>query len=451
VWCLGERECSIQRRHQKIVEEAPSPLVERVQGMRERLFDAAQAAAKAIGYTGAGTVEFLADDDGRFFFLEMNTRLQVEHPVTECTTGTDLVALQVFVADGGRLDPVPPVRRGHSIEVRLYAEDPAADWQPQSGTVQLLDVPGVHARFSIGTRESGVRLDSGVAAGSAVTIHYDPMLAKVISWAPDRADAAATLAAALRRARIHGLRTNRDLLVRLLSHPAFLAGATDTAFFDTHGLAELAAPIGGAATDRLCALVVALTDDAQARRSAPALRGIPSGWRNVFSQNQLAVLTVDGNERRVSYRLGRDGLHADGYDDVTLIAYDPTSAVLDVEGVRHRFTVARYGNDRYLDSALGSRHVIVAERFTDPATAVAAGSLLAPMPGSVVRVAVRVGDTVTAGQPMLWLEAMKMQHQIDAPADGVVSELPVEIGRQVDVGAVLAIVSPMQDAQEDAQ
>ncbi|HEY2167529.1 MAG TPA: biotin carboxylase N-terminal domain-containing protein, partial [Jatrophihabitantaceae bacterium] len=424
VWCLGERECSIQRRHQKIVEEAPSPLVERVQGMRERLFDAAHAAAKAIGYTGAGTVEFLADDDGRFFFLEMNTRLQVEHPVTECTTGTDLVALQVFVADGGRLDPVPPVLRGHSIEVRLYAEDPAADWQPQSGTVQLLDVPGVHAHFNTGTRESGVRLDSGVAAGSAVTIHYDPMLAKVISWASDRADAAATLAAALRRARIHGLRTNRDLLVRVLSHPAFLAGATDTAFFDTHGLAELARPIGGAVADRLCALVVALTDDAQSRRSAPALHGIPSGWRNVFSQNQLAVLTVDGNECRVSYRLGRDGLHADGYDDVALIAYDPSSAVLDVEGVRHRFTVARYGNDRYLDSALGSRHVIVAERFTDPATAVAAGSLLAPMPGSVVRVAVRVGDTVTAGQPMLWLEAMKMQHQIDAPADGVVSELP---------------------------
>ncbi|MEO6627868.1 MAG: biotin carboxylase N-terminal domain-containing protein, partial [Aquihabitans sp.] len=219
VWAVGERECSIQRRHQKIVEEAPSPLVERVPGMRDRLFDASVAATQAIGYTGAGTVEFLADDEGKFFFLEMNTRLQVEHPVTECTTGLDLVALQLDVAQGITLADSPPVPQGHSIEVRLYAEDPAANWQPQSGILHRIHIPGVRTEFEVLT-QPGVRLDSGVSDGSVVGIHYDPMLAKVISWAPTRDEAARRLAGALERSQIHGIVTNRDLLVNTLRHPA---------------------------------------------------------------------------------------------------------------------------------------------------------------------------------------------------------------------------------------
>ncbi|WP_051187371.1 acetyl-CoA carboxylase biotin carboxylase subunit, partial [Nocardia tenerifensis] len=242
IWAVGERECSIQRRHQKVIEEAPSPLVERVDaeraagvpGMRERLFEAARLAAGAIGYTGAGTVEFLADENGDFFFLEMNTRLQVEHPVTECTTGLDLVRLQLEIAAGARLPAEPPAMRGHSIEVRLYAEDPAHDWQPQSGTVHRIDIPAVLTEFDLLDRP-GVRLDTGVVDGSVVGVHYDPMLAKVISYAETRGEAARLLANALHRARIHGLVTNRDLLVRVLRHPAFLAGDTDTAFFATHG------------------------------------------------------------------------------------------------------------------------------------------------------------------------------------------------------------------------
>ncbi|MDT4913517.1 MAG: propionyl-CoA carboxylase alpha chain, partial [Pseudonocardiales bacterium] len=251
VWAVGERECSIQRRHQKVVEEAPSPLVEHRSslygdGMRKELFDAARAAARAIGYTGAGTVEFIvdgADEDGRFFFLEMNTRLQVEHPVTECTTGLDLVALQLAVADGGQLDPEPPPPHGAAIEVRLYAEDPAADWQPQSGRLSRIEIPGIDVQFGLGTAPAGLRLDSGVVDGSVVGIHYDPMLAKVIAWAPTRTQAATALATALARAHIHGVVTNRDLLVNVLRHPAFLRGETDTAFFDRHGLATLAAPL----------------------------------------------------------------------------------------------------------------------------------------------------------------------------------------------------------------
>ena len=244
VWAVGERECSIQRRHQKIIEEAPSPLVERTPGMRDKLFDAARLAADAIGYTGAGTVEFLADDDGEFFFLEMNTRLQVEHPVTEETTGLDLVELQLEVADGDRLDAEPPATQGYSIEARLYAEDPAHGWQPQAGLLHTIDVPAVRTEFDTLGQRTGIRLDSDIVDGSMVSIHYDPMLAKVISYAPTRRQSALVLADALARARLHGVRTNRELLVNVLRHPAFLDGATDTAFFDTHGLAATIGAIG---------------------------------------------------------------------------------------------------------------------------------------------------------------------------------------------------------------
>ncbi|MDT4891887.1 MAG: propionyl-CoA carboxylase alpha chain [Pseudonocardiales bacterium] len=438
VWTVGERECSIQRRHQKVVEEAPSPLVERITGMREQLFDAARAAAKAIGYTGAGTVEFLADERGRFFFLEMNTRLQVEHPVTECTTGLDLVALQLHVAGGGRLDENPPLPQGHSIEVRLYAEDPAAGWQPQTGTVHRIAVPGVLTRFAVGTTPSGLRLDSGVEDGSIVGIHYDPMLAKVISWAPTRTDAARLLASALHRAAIHGVRTNRDLLVNVLRHRAFLAGETDTAFFDTHGLTTLAAPVADEPAERVSALAAAVTADAAAPQPLP---GVPLGWRNVVSQAQRVEFDGPSGRHDVTYRFSRHGLITDFVDDVVLVQLGPRRVVLGVGGVHRVFDVSRYGREVYVDSALGAVALTALERFPDPADLVAPGSLLAPMPGSVVRVAVALGDPVTAGQPILWLEAMKMQHQISAPADGVISELPVSAGQQVDVGTILAVVA----------
>ena len=264
VWALGERECSIQRRHQKVIEEAPSPLVERVAGMRDALYSAAVAAAQAISYTGAGTVEFLAADDGTFFFLEMNTRLQVEHPVTEGTTGVDLVALQIAVAEGRRLDPAPPPSSGHAIEARLYAEDPANGWQPHSGMLQTFEVPGVVTEFANSGRP-GIRLDSGVVSGTVVGIHYDPLLAKVISYAPTRDAAVRALAGALAGARLHGVITNRDLLVRVLGHPAFLAGDIDTSFFDRHGLATLAAPLAGTDGVRYSVLAAALADAARNR------------------------------------------------------------------------------------------------------------------------------------------------------------------------------------------
>ena len=311
VWAVGERECSIQRRHQKIIEEAPSPLVERTPGMRAKLFDAARLAAGAIGYTGAGTVEFLADDDGEFYFLEMNTRLQVEHPVTEETTGLDLVELQLAVADGARLDSEPPVAQGFSIEARLYAEDPARDWQPQAGPVHRIDVPVVRTEFATLGARTGVRLDSGIVDGSVVSIHYDPMLAKVISYAPTRRQSAMVLADALTRSRLHGVRTNRDLLVNVLRHPAFLDGATDTAFFDTHGLADLAAPLADAEGIRLSAIAAALADAAHNRATATVFGSIPSGWRNLASGYQVKTYLDDGGtEHRIEYRFSTNRIGA---------------------------------------------------------------------------------------------------------------------------------------------
>ena len=442
VWAVGERECSIQRRHQKVIEEAPSPLVERTPGMREKLFTAARLAAAAIGYAGAGTVEFLADDDGEFYFLEMNTRLQVEHPVTEETTGADLVELQLAVADGARLGDDPPTAHGYSIEARLYAEDPGHGWQPQAGTVHTIEIPGVAARFGNLCRHSGIRLDSGIEDGSVVSVHYDPMLAKVISYGPTRRQAAAVLAGALARARLHGVRTNRDLLVNVLRHPAFADGATDTAFFDTHGLSELATPLADDATVRLSAIAAALADAAHNRATAAVLGTVPSGWRNLASGYQTKEYRdQDDRRRRVEYRFTRTGLELPVDESVTLLSATAEAVVLvDVDGVGCEFRVARHGDTVYVDSPRGPVQLTALPRFPEPGSSLAQGSLLAPMPGNVIRVGAAVGDTVTEGQPLVWLEAMKMEHTVSAPTDGVLAELNVQPGTQVEVGTVLARV-----------
>ncbi len=310
VWAVGERECSIQRRHQKIIEEAPSPLVERTPGMRAKLFEAARLAAAAIGYTGAGTVEFLADDDGDFFFLEMNTRLQVEHPVTEETTGLDLVELQTR----GRRRRPP--RRRTPCRCMAIRSKPGSTPKipPEAGSRRpawctRFDVPAVRSEFSSLGQRTGIRLDSGIVDGLAVSIHYDPMLAKVISYAPTRRQAALVLADALARTHLHGLRTNRELLVNVLRHPAFLDGATDTAFFDRHGLAELSAPLADDATIRLSAIAAALADAAHNRATATVLGSIPSGWRNLASGYQVKTYRDDADtEHAVEYRFTRTGL-----------------------------------------------------------------------------------------------------------------------------------------------
>ncbi len=450
VWALAERDCSLQRRHQKVIEETPAPGLD--ESLRERLREAATAAVRAIDYTGAGTVEFLLGEDGRLFFLEMNTRLQVEHPVTECVTGLDLVAEQLRIAEGGSLAPEPPPAVGHAIEARLYAEDPAAGWQPQTGPLHLVELPGEPYRFESPWQPSGLRLDSGVESGSSIGIHYDAMLAKVIAWAPTRAAAARRLADALTRAKLHGPRTNRELLVRALRHPAFLAGAVHTAFLTEHaddlhaddlhaGDPYFGDPSGGADGAggkqgfALAALAAALADVASVRTP------LPSGWRNLPSQPQLKrYLAPDGGELEVRYRLTRDGLRAEGHPGVRLIEAAPDRVVLEVDGIRRTHAVAAYGASVYLDGPSGAVALTALPRFADPQEQRAPGALLAPMPGTVVRLAVTAGQLVTAGSPLLWLEAMKMEHQVLAPQDGVVTDLRVAAGQQVEVGAVLAVV-----------
>ncbi|MCU7726842.1 HlyD family efflux transporter periplasmic adaptor subunit [Actinoplanes sp. KI2] len=440
IWALGERECSVQRRHQKVLEEAPSPLVERLGGdLRERLLKAGRDAAAAVGYRGAGTVEFLADERGGFWFLEMNTRLQVEHPVTECVTGVDLVGLQLEVAAGKPLTGPEPAMAGHAIEARLYAEDPAADWRPQTGTIVAFGLPDVTGNFRHDTGE-GIRLDAGVEPGSVVGTHYDAMLAKVIAYGKDRETVARRLAAALRRARIHGVTTNRDLLVGSLLHPDFLDGTASTGFYAAHPPASL---ISDHPHPELAALAAALADAAAER--GPLLPGVTSGFRNIPVGYRHRAYLTDKTEISVRYRFGRGGLEVEGAD-VTLVSATADRVELDVDGVRRTWTIGRFGADDdvrvVVDGPRDSLELRRAPRFTDPSARVPTGALIAPMPGTVVRLGVRTGEVVTAGQPLLWLEAMKMEHVVRSPTAGTVTDLPVQVGRQVTQGTPLAVVTP---------
>jgi propionyl-CoA carboxylase alpha chain len=302
----------------------------------------------------------------------------------------------------------------------------------------------------------GVRLDTGVVDGSVVGVHYDPMLAKVISYADTRAEAARLLATALHRTKIHGLVTNRDLLVRVLRHPAFLAGDTDTAFFATHGLDTLAAPLLSETDEALSIVAAALADAAANRRAARVGGGLPAGWRNLPSQSQSQRKSYESRStgtHDIGYLFTRTGVTVDGHDGLELVESAPDRVVLAVPGerglVRRHFAVARYGDLVCVDSPLGSVSVRRLPRFSDPADQVATGSLLAPMPGSVIRLGAEVGSRVEQGQPILWLEAMKMEHTISAPAAGVLSALDVTVGQQVDVGAVLAVVDPINEDNQE--
>lgn len=407
VWPLGTRDCSLQRRHQKVIEEAPAPGLP--DGLVKELYALAVRAARSVAYVGAGTVEFLVAD-GKAHFLEMNTRLQVEHPVTEAVFGIDLVAEQLRVAEGHALPLDPPPARGHAIEARLYAEDPAHDWAPQTGTLHRLAVP------------ASVRLDTGYTDGDEIGVHYDPMLAKAVAHAPTRAEALRKLAHALEQATLHGPTTNRDLLVRSLRHEEFTEARMDTGFYDRH-LTELTAP----APDPHAPLVAALADAHGRSRFG--------GWRNVPSQPVTKRYLMAGEEHEAHYRHTREGLTADG---VHVVHADARRVVLDIDGARRKFEVARYGDQVHVNNTV----LTALPRFPDAEAQLAPGSLLAPMPGTVVRVAegLEAGAAVEAGQPLLWLEAMKMQHQITAPVTGTLSELRVTTGQQVQPGSLLAVV-----------
>jgi len=440
---LFERECSIQRRHQKIIEEAPSPVLS--DALRSAMGDAAVAAARAIDYSSAGTVEFLLDghgEDAEFWFLEVNTRIQVEHPVTEEVTGIDLVREQLRVAAGAPLGFAQDDLQitGHAIEARLYAEDPANDFLPAIGTLPAFAVPA----------SPSARVDTGVETGSIIGVDFDPMLAKVIVHASTRDEAARRLALVLETMTIAGVTTNRDFLVATLRHDAFLAGDTTTDFIDRVQPARVFEPNDQAVA--AAAIAAAMLDQCRNRAGATTLGFMSSGYRNSAMPAERAAYLIGERTVMVSYRPSRSG----GFHLTTQIDDHPETATMQamvidceldqglitvqVDGVRSRHHVVAVDDRVVVQSPQGAVTLQTVPLFPDYASVDVAGGQTAPMPGKVLSVHVAVGDAVQAGQVLVIMEAMKMEHTIAAPADGVVAELRCSPGDQVDNGFVLVVL-----------
>ena len=439
---LFERECSIQRRHQKIIEEAPSPAVQ--PALRERMGAAAVSAAKRIGYASAGTVEFLLDGED-FWFLEVNTRLQVEHPVTEEVTGLDLVREQLRIAEGEELGygQGDLAISGHAIEARLYAEDPARGFLPSPGTIDVWrPAPGDIARF-----------DSGVESGSSVSVEFDPMIAKVIAHAPTRREAAAKLARALEQTALHGLRHNRDFLVATLREAAFLAGDTTTDFIERVDPPRTRDVAGAALADAVVAAVMAA--QAVRRANARVLADFRSGWRNSSMPPERVTFQHGDDEVGVEYRSVRDGTFVvnvgeDAPRSVAVFAANAAAVDVTIDGRRAQFDIAQRDDRWFVHGVNVDVQLIELPRLPPPAALEIKGGLTAPMPGNVLATHVAAGDEVREGQLLLVLEAMKMQHRITAPFDGTVKELPVREGDQVENGALLVLIEEA-GAGEDAE
>ncbi|PIA70030.1 acetyl/propionyl/methylcrotonyl-CoA carboxylase subunit alpha [Pseudomonas sediminis] len=419
---LNERDCSIQRRHQKVVEEAPAPGLS--PELRRAMGEAAVKAAQAIGYVGAGTVEFLLDERGDFFFMEMNTRLQVEHPVTEAITGLDLVAWQIRVARG---EPLPISQQqvplnGHAIEVRLYAEDPDHDFLPATGTLAL---------YREAANSDGRRIDSGVAEGDSVSPFYDPMLGKLIAWGENREQARLRLLAMLDDTLVGGVKTNLAFLRRILAHPAFAAAELDTGFIPRHQQLLLPTPA------ELPETFWQLAADAWVQSESPVQRADDShspwaarnGWRAGGAAEIELHLSCQGESRKVRAS--------------TRACLQGEELLADIDGTRQRLRAIRKGETLYLQWQ-GELHAIT--RFDPIAAAEAShaqhGGLSAPMNGSIVRVLVEPGQAVEAGTALVVLEAMKMEHSIRAPEAGTVKALYCREGEMVGEGAVLVELEP---------
>ncbi|WP_138759161.1 acetyl/propionyl/methylcrotonyl-CoA carboxylase subunit alpha [Modestobacter altitudinis] len=440
---LGERECSLQRRHQKVIEEAPSPLL--TTDMRARMGGAAVEAARAVGYTGAGTVEFIVDADspGDFFFLEMNTRLQVEHPVTECVTGLDLVELQVRVAAGERL-PIGQsdvVLDGHAIEARVYAEDPVRGFLPQAGdVVGLLEPTG-----------PGIRVDSSLRVGGVVGTDYDPMLAKVIAWGPDRETARARLVTALAGTAVLGVATNTTFLRDLLNDPDVVAGRLDTGLIERRGaaLTQLQPPPPHVYASAALALLL----EGEPTRAADPWDDT-SGWRLGEAAWTVRRLQAPGGQPvtvRVRGRAAAAQVQvADGAPMAARVRRDDDLLAVTLDDVTTHVTVVHAAGTVWLAVDGHVAALREHERLAPPdAAAGTDGSVTAPMPGTVTVVQVSLGDEVAAGTPLLVVEAMKMEHVLTAPVAGTVTELPVTAGHQVRLDERVAVVTPPAPGGEE--
>ena len=429
-----ERECSIQRRHQKIIEEAPSPAVS--PEIREAMCDAALKAAASLGYSSAGTVEFLLSGS-EFYFLEVNARLQVEHPITEAIIGKDLVREQIRVAEGETLSFSQDDLRinGHAIEARLCAEDPNNDFLPSPGPV-IIWQPSTQGK---------ARFDSGVESGSVIAVEFDPMIAKVIVHAPTRREAAARLARILETTQIHGLITNRDFLVTTLRHPSFLAGDTTTDFIERISPARTRE----VTSDDLAEASIAIAIESQARNHATTrvLKTMPSGWRNTILPFEMIDFQHLNKDCHVEYRSRRDGKFrfrtGDSPDELLVTPYTCGNGLvdIDIDGRRVWYEVYRQGMQWYVHGRSGDLQITELPRYPVSGIDELAGGLTAPMPGAVLATEVNSGDKVSKGDLLLILEAMKMEHRITAPMDGIISELHVATGDQVENGQLLVTLN----------
>ena len=432
---LGERDCSIQRRHQKVVEEAPSPFVD--EGLRERMGQAAVSAAKACGYQGAGTVEFLVDSDKNFYFLEMNTRLQVEHPVTELITGLDLVEWQLRVAAGGMLPLTQEdvSLNGHAIEVRLYAEDPRQNFMPQTGNILVWQYP----------EREGIRVDHGIHCGDTVSAHYDPMLAKVIAFGPDRATAARRLASAIEDIQLVGVNTNKRFLLNVLRHPAFINAEATTAFIEQHFT-------GHASTQNTAPAIGTLARAAMIYFQHPSF-GQPS-WSSAAPQVYHFTLKINEQAHAVQIQKQEDSylVKCEAQEtELTLVSHGANQAVVIEEEIRQGFSYALQDKTLFLDD--GSGHYQIDDITQLPASVSeqnASGEINAVMDGVIVDVLAKEGDAVEAGQLMVVMEAMKMEHQLKALSTGRVTEVRAAIGQQVKSKQLLLSISSNDDTHSDA-
>ena len=429
-----ERECSIQRRHQKIIEEAPSPAVSTE--IRKAMTDAALKAATSLGYSSAGTVEFLLSGS-EFYFLEVNARLQVEHPITEEITGKDLVREQIRVAEGETLsfDQDDLQINGHAIEARLCAEDPNNDFLPAPGPV-IIWQPSTHGK---------ARFDSGVESGSVIAVEFDPMIAKIIVHAPTRREAAARLARSLETTQIQGLITNRDFLVTILRHPSFLAGDTTTNFIERISPARSREVTSGHLAE--ASIAVAIESQARNHATAKVLTTIQSGWRNTILPFEMMDFQHQDQDSHVEYRSRRDGKFrfrtGDSPDEFLVTPYDCGDGLvdIDIDGRRVCYEIDRQGMQWYLHGRSGDLQITELPRYPVSGTDELAGGLIAPMPGAVLTTEVNSGDKVSKGDLLLILEAMKMEHRITATMDGIISKLHVATGDQVENGQLLVTLN----------
>ena len=427
---LGERECSIQRRHQKIIEESPSPRIS--EDTRNKMGEAAVKLAKKIKYESAGTVEFLFDDKTEeFWFLEVNTRLQVEHPVTEEVTGIDLVCEQLKIARGESLDfnQNDISFNGSSIEARLYAEDPNNDFLPEIGTLIAFEK----------SNSAEARWDTGVIKGAVIGTDFDPMLAKVISFAPNRIDAASKLAKALESAHIGGVKTNRDFLINCLKSTEFLKGNTTTDFIERVN-PDRKLIINNDDLNHATA-IAALWIQTKNRNEAKVAKFMPSGWTNGRLPKQKIIFEYEGQELKVEYTQKRNGQFSFSNDKVAQIySFDNESIDVMFDGKRHISKITFSNNNILVHMPYGDVMLYTKPKFIVPGLEITAGGLVAPMPGKVIDIKVKKGKKVKAGDTLVILEAMKMEHSIKASEDGVVSELLISINDQVENGALLMVV-----------